>query len=342
MRSPQIACTRRALRLRGPRRAAKGMLAWLFALCLAVPTAAMAQTQAYPDRPIRILLGFTPGGGGDILGRVIAQKLSERMKVAVPFENRAGANGVIAAAAVAKSRADGYTLLFITTSHALNAVSAQDLPYDSLNDLTGITQVASFPNVQVINSNVPAKSLAEFIALLKASPGKYNFASTGVGGATHLAGQAFLMAAGVNMTHVPYQGAGAAMTALRSGEVSAYFGSVVSVRPLIESGLFRALAITSDQRSASLPNVPTMREQGVDVELTSFYGILAPARTPDEVVKKLNENLVAVIKLPDIATRLATEGASPVGSSAEEFNRFFADQVKRLGPLVKAASEAQP
>ena len=318
-----------------PQKIMAGTFAFLAVMLASSLIADDARAQAFPERPVHIVLGFAPGGGADILGRAVAQKLSERLKTAVPFENRAGANSMIAAGFVARAKPDGYTLLLITTSHILSAASGQELPFDPISDFAPIAQLASFPNVLAINSKVPAASLREFLELLKANPGTFNFASTGVGGGTHMAAEAFMQAANSRMVHVPYQGAGPAITALRAGEVSAYFGTVASVKPFVQSGAFKVLGVMADKRSPALPQIPTMKEAGVDVLSDGIYGLLAPAKTPDDIVMKLNTEVGAIMKLPDISARLLADGATPVSSSPSDFRAYLTRQVEQLRPLVK-------
>lgn len=301
-----------------------------------MPLVSMAQ--AFPDRPIRILVGFAPGGGVDILGRLVSQKLSERLKVPVPFENRPGANSMIAAGVVARAKPDGYTLLMITTSHILNAAAGLDLAFDPVGDFSPVAELAAYPNILAINGKVPAGSLREFIALVKANPGNLNFASTGVGGATHMAAEIFMRATNVNMVHVPYQGAGLALTGLRTGEVSSYFGTIASIKPFLDGGIYKVLAVMSEKRSPALPEVPTMREGGVDALSDGMYGVLAPARTSADIVTRLNAELGAIMQMPEFSARLAGEGATPINGSPAAFKAYIASQVAQLGPLVKAAS----
>ncbi|WP_431284532.1 Bug family tripartite tricarboxylate transporter substrate binding protein [Humitalea sp. 24SJ18S-53] len=300
---------------------------------------APAFAQTYPSRPIRIVVGFAPGGAVDTLARLIAQKMGERFGAQAFIENRAGANSSIAAENVARSAPDGYSLLMITTSHVLNAVTPTRAGFDPVASFEPITEIAIVPNVVLVHPSLGVSTLQDFIALAKASPGKYNFASTGVGGATHLAGEAFKQAAGVDITHIPYQGAGPALNALIAGEVDAYFGSVSGAKAFVTSGRVRALAVPSRTRSIAMPEVPTTDEAGLPAFLfDTWYGMLAPARTPRPVVDTLLGQFREIMNLPDVRQRLAAEGAEPVLNSPEAFRAFMEEEIARLRILARHAN----
>jgi tripartite-type tricarboxylate transporter receptor subunit TctC len=305
---------------------------------LAAP-AGQAVAQSYPSRPIRMVVGFAPGGAVDLLARLIAQKMGERFGHHSFVENRPGANSSIAAENVARSTPDGYSLLMITTSHVLNAVAQTRSSFDPVTSFEPVTEIAKVPNVVLVHPSLGVSSLMDFISLLKAAPGRYNYASTGAGGATHLAAEAFKQAAGVNLTHIPYQGAGPALTALIAGEVQAYFGSVSGAKSYVTSGRMRALAVPSRTRSITMPDVPTTAEAGLPSYLfDTWYGMLAPARTPRPVIDTLLSEFREIMALPDVRQRLNTEGAEPVLGSPEAFRDFMAEEIERLRAVVSNAN----
>jgi tripartite-type tricarboxylate transporter receptor subunit TctC len=306
--------------------------------CLALGCPSELLADDYPSRPIRIVVGFAPGGGVDVLARVITQKMSEKYNQAAFVENRAGANSNLAAENVARSPADGYSLLMITTSHLLNAVAGAKSSFDPIGSFAPITEIAQAPNVVLVNPSLGVKTLEELVKIAKAAPGKYNFASTGVGGATHLAGESFKQAAGVNIVHVPYRGAGPALSAVIANEVQAYFGSVTGAKGYVMNGQLRALAVTSLTRSSAMPDVPTSGEAGLpNYEFTSWYGLLAPEKTPPQIIAKLHDQVKEIIQLPEVRQRLDVEGAEPVLSTPDEFRDFMAAEIPKLTVAVKKA-----
>jgi tripartite-type tricarboxylate transporter receptor subunit TctC len=279
--------------------------------CLALGSPSELLADDYPSRPIRIVVGFAPGGGVDVLARVVTQKMSEKYNQAAFVENRAGANSNLAAENVARSPADGYSLLMITTSHLLNAVAGAKSNFDPISSFAPITEIAQVPNVVLVNPSLGVKTLEQLIKIAKTAPGKYNFASTGVGGATHLAGESFKQAAGVNIVHVPYRGAGPALSAVIANEVQVYFGSVTGARGYVTNGQLGALAVTSRTRSSAMPDVPTSGEAGLpNYEFTSWYGLLAPEKTPPQIISKLYDQVKEIIQLPEVRQRLDVEGLS--------------------------------
>jgi tripartite-type tricarboxylate transporter receptor subunit TctC len=306
--------------------------------CLALGCPSELLADDYPSRPIRIVVGFAPGGGVDVLARVITQKMSEKYNQAAFVENRAGANSNLAAENVARSPADGYSLLMITTSHLLNAVSAAKFNFDPIGSFAPITEIAKVPNVVLVNPSLGVNTLQELVEITKASPGTYNFASTGVGGATHLAGESFKQAAGVNIVHVPYRGAGPALAAVIANEVQVYFGSVTGAKGYVMNGQLRALAVASRARSSAMPDVPTSGEAGLPTyEFTSWYGLLAPAKTPSSIIAKLHDQVKEIIQLPDVRQRLDVEGAEPVASTPDEFREFMATEIPKLRVAARDA-----
>src|SRR3954464_14112079 len=282
---------------------------------------AAALAQDYPAKPLRFIVPFPPGGGNDTVARAIAQQMSPALGQPVVIDNRPGAGGSVGADLVAKGPADGYTLFLAGVgSHAVNPNLHARLPYDPVKDFTPITLIASAPSVLVVNPGVPARSVAEFTAYVRANPGKLNYASNGNGSAAQLAAAMYEWMAGVSMFPVPHKGIEPAMTNLLSGEVQLMFGTIVALVPHIQAGKLRALAVTSRRRSALLPDVPTLAESGLaDYQAGSWYGVLAPAGTPPAIVARLHEAIVKAVKAPDVAKRLAAEGAEVIASTPEEF-----------------------
>lgn len=295
-----------------------------------------AQAQNFPTRPVKVVIGYSPGGAVDILGRVVAQKLGERLGVTVIVENRPGATANVAAEYVANAEPDGYTILLATTSHVMQA-DDRKLSFDPIKSFAPITQMAAIPNVIMVNPGVPANNLAELTALFAKNPGKYNFASTGIGGATHLAGELYRRASKTDVVHVPYKGAGAAVNAVVGGEVAVYFGSVSAAKSFASTNKLKVLGVTATKRVKALPDVPTTAEAGLPGFIAAtWYGYLAPAKTPPAIVRKLRDEIAAVLHSPEFVARLETDGGVPVGETPEEFTKFLQDETQRLAPLVKA------
>ena len=315
----------------------RALLAALFLVTLAGTLPALAQE--YPRRAIRLIVPFAPGGGNDTVARVIAQSAGASLGQPMVVDNRAGAGGILGAELAAKSPADGYTLfLGGVGSHAVNPNLHPKLPYDPVKDFTPITLVASAPLVLVVHPSVPARTLAEFTALAKASPGRINYASNGNGSSAQLAAVLYESMAGVQMVHVPYKGLAPALVDLLAGEVQAMFSSVVAIVPNIRAGRLRALAVTGKRRAAALPEVPTLDESGVPgYEAGSWYGILAPAGTPQAVVAKLHEAIVRALAQPEVRERLVSEGAEVIGSTPEAFAAHITAELARMGKLIRDA-----
>ena len=296
-------------------------------------------TAAYPDRPFKLIVPFAPGGGNDTVARLVSERLGSELGQPVIVDNRPGAGGVIGAEAAARAPADGYTLfLGGVGSHAINPNLHKDLSYDPIKDFAPITLVASAPLILVVHPSVPANSVKELVALAKAQPGKLNYASNGNGSSSHLAAVMFASLTGVDMVHVPYKGLSPALTDLLSGQVQLMFSSVVAIVPQVKAGKLRALAVSSKERLSLMPELPTIAESGVTgYESSSWYGILAPAGTPKDVVARLNAALVKVIAQPDVREALAKEGAVPVGNSPEAFGAFIQAEKQRLGNVIRQA-----
>jgi len=297
----------------------------LLALAIGI-VAGIGLASAYPTKPITLIVPFPPGGSTDIVGRVVADGLAKELGQPVVVENRGGAGGTVGTAVAAKATPDGHTLSIGTTStHAVGPATLPKVAFDPVKNFAPITLVAETPYVLVVNNKVPAKTVAELIALVKAQPGKFNYGSAGAGSTTHLAGAMFAHAAGLKMEHIAYNGNGPATTALLSGEVQVLMGSMPAVLNQIKSGAIRVLAVGTVRRSPELPDVPTMQQAGVKgFEASLWLGVVAPAGTPDAIVKQLHAAILKAVKNPDVAKRLRAAGAEPVTSSPKEMG----DQIK--------------
>jgi tripartite-type tricarboxylate transporter receptor subunit TctC len=306
----------------------------LIGACMLHASGAMAQ--AYPNKPVRMIVGFPPGGGTDVVARVISQKLTEWWGQAVTVENRAGATGTIGADAVAKSQADGYTLLMgHVNSHGI-APNLFKLPYDPIKDFAAAAYVGYVPNVLAVHPSIPAKSVKELIALLKANPGKYNYASSGNGSTQHLAGEMFKQLTGTNIVHVPYKGSGDAIKDLLAGVVAMNFDTMPPVMPHIQAGKLRGLAISTPKRLAQLPEVPTFVEEGITgFDVANWYGVMAPAGTSREIIAKLNTDINKAMQVPEVRTRLEGVGTQLKEQSAAEFEAYMKSEVAKYAKLIK-------
>ena len=297
-----------------------------------------ATAQTYPSRTIRLVLPFPAGGPTDILGRILGQKLSEQLGQPVVQDNRPGAGGNLGAEQVAKAPADGYTLLLSSPSISISPSLYKKLSYDPQKDLAPISLVAGIPNVMLLHPSVPAKSLRELIQLAKSRPGKLNFGSGGAGTTNHLASELLKTLAHLDMVHVPYKGSNQAMLALLSGEVDMVVIAVPPAIPQIGAGKVRAIAVLSDKRVPTLPNVPTSKEAGVDHFVVSvWYGILAAGGTPREVVNRLNAELAKIANAPDVKERLAISGIEPLHSTPEQFASFIRSETVRFAKVIQSA-----
>ena len=290
----------------------------------------------YPSHAIHLIVPFAAGGGTDIVGRIIGQKLSETWKQPVVVENRAGGNGTIGAYAVARSAPDGYTLSMITASHSVNVtLQGSKHPYDLLNDFAAVSQVTTQPYVLVVNPGLPMKSMRDLVVLAKASPGKLTYGSSGVGGTSHLAGALLCSLADIEMTHVPYRGGEPAMADVVSGQIDMLFSTRLQSRGFVEAGKLRPLAVTSAHRSPAMPDLPTMQEAGVPgYEVAGWYGMLAPAGTPPAIVDRLNREVVRIVRLPDVAEKIRNDGSEPVGSSPAQFAAHIKAEVEKWRDLI--------
>jgi tripartite-type tricarboxylate transporter receptor subunit TctC len=307
-------------------------------LCSIFVSAAGAQ-EAYPSRPVRFILPFPPGGGTDILGRVISERLAASLGQPVVTENRGGAGGNVGAEAAAHSAPDGYTIVLVAPSLAISPSLYSKLNYDPVKDLAPISLVATVPNVMITNPSVEAKNLQEFIALARARPGAMNFGSGGAGTSNHLAGELFNIVTGAKLVHVPYKGVNLAMQGVLAGEIQLVFIGIPAALPHIKAGKLRALALVAPQRSPALPEVPTAAEAGLkDFEVTTWYGVMTPAGTPRPIVSRLNAELVKIMHMPDVKERLAGMATDPLTSTPEEFAAYLKQEIAKWGDVVRKAN----
>jgi len=305
------------------------------ALILLSTSPAFAQG-TYPTKPIRIISIFAPGGGNDVICRLVAQQLTERLKQQVIVENRVGANGIVGSEAAARSAPDGYTFTLIPSGHTVNASMYKKLPFDSIRDFTPITLVGSGPLVLAVHPSLPAKNVKELIALAKARPGQLTYVSSGVGASGHLAGALFDSMTGTKMVHVPYKGMSLAVSDLMGGQVSMTFGTSLSVIPHVRTGRLRALATTGAQRSPALPDLPTIAESGLPgYEASLWYGFVGPARMPPEIVQRLNTEIAAILAQPDTREKLASQGVDARSTTPDEFARILTADVARWAKVVQ-------
>lgn len=311
-------------------------------LLLAASVAAMAlvgqaHAQAYPGRPIKLLVPFTPGGGTDLLARVVAQKMAEGLGQPIVVENRPGANTLIATEAVARAAPDGYTLIMQTNNLAANPTLYRGkINFDTLKDLAPVALVAGNPHVLVVNPSLPTRDLKEFVALAKAKPGTISFASAGSGTVNHLSGELLKMLAGIDIVHIPYKGSGSVMPDLLGGQVNSLFAAMPTVTGFIKEKKLRPLAVTTARRFAGLPDVPTIRELGYPgYDFSSWFGILAPAGTPKPVIDRLNAEVVKALKDPSVRERLASYEI--FGSTPDEFGSFIRAEIDKAAGIIKAS-----
>jgi tripartite-type tricarboxylate transporter receptor subunit TctC len=306
------------------------LLALAVLLALTVPAKA-----EYPDRPVRLIIPFPPGGSNDVVGRLVANQLSEKLGHKVYVDNRGGAGGVLGTEAAAAAAPDGYTLLIISIAHAVNP-ALYKLNYDPIKSFTPISILATGPNVLVVNPQLPVKNVKELLALAKEKPGALDYASAGVGSFQHLGGELFKLTAGVNLQHVPYKGGGPAMQDVVAGHVKVMFSSLVQTTPFIQSGQLRALGTGGAKRNPVLPDVPTIAEAGVPGYVAdNWWGIMAPAGTPKEIVDKLYRDVQATLKSPELTAAFDREGAAAVSMSTDEFAHYIEAEIAKWGRVVK-------
>ena len=300
----------------------------------------LAHGQAYPAKPITLIIPFPPGGSTDIVGRIAADGMARELGQAFVVDNRGGAGGAIGAKAIADAAPDGYTLGIATVStHVVNPVVRRDLPYDPLKDFTLISQIAAVPNVVSIHPGVPARNMSEFLDYARENPGKLNFGTPGAGSLGHLIGETFKYSAKVDMTHVPYRGAGPALNDALGGQVQVLFDNLPSSLPHIQAGKLRALAVASEKRVPALPEIPTFAEVGLPlVNDPSWFGLIAPARLPAELSAKVHAALVQALKQPEVIKRLNTAAAAPVGNSPAAFRQIVADALDNTRKIAREAN----
>jgi len=296
----------------------------------------IARAQTYPTRPVRIVVGFAPGGANDIIARLIGQWLSERLGQSFVIDNRPGANSNIATEAVVRASPDGYMLLMAGPQHAINATFYEKLNYNFLRDIVLVGSISRELNAMVVHPSFPAQTVPQFIAYAKANPGKINMGSAGIGSSPHLYGELFKMMTGVNMLHVPYRGGGPALTDLLGGQVQVVFATVPSSVEHIRAGKLRALAVTAAIRSEALPDIPTMGEFLPGYEASSVYGLGAPRNTPVEIIDKLNKEINAALADPKMKVRLAELGGTVLPGSPADFGKLIAEETEKWGKVIRA------
>ena len=308
----------------------KRLAALALLLALTAPAAA-----GYPDHPVRLIVPFPPGGSNDVVARLVAKQLSEKLGQQVIVDNRGGAGGVLGTEGAATAAPDGYTLLIISIAHAVNP-ALYKLSYDPIKSFTPISILATGPNVLVVNPSLPVKTVAELVALAKQKPGELDYASAGIGSFQHLGGELFKLTAGVNLQHIPYKGGGPAMADVVAGHVKIMFSSLVQTTPFIQSGQLRALGTGGSKRNPVLPDVPTIAEAGVPgYEANNWWGIMAPAGTPKEIVDRLYRDIQEVLKSPELTRAFDREGAAVVTMTTEEFTKYIENEIVKWGRVVK-------
>ena len=310
---------------------------WLIVVASVLMAGAPAHAQ-YPNKALRLIIPYPPGGGTDTLGRIFGQKLAEVVAQQVIIDNRPGAGANIGAEIAAKTAPDGYTLLMGNIAHAINVSLYAKLSYDFARDFAPVSLLASTPNILVVHPSVPAKSVKELVALAKARPGQLDFASSGGGSSAHLAAELFNMMANVKMNHVPYKGGGPAVIALVGGQVSVGFATTPSVLPQVKAGRLRGLAVTSAQRSPATPDLPTISEAGLPgYDAGTWYGMLVPAGTPKDIIARLHAESIKLLKLPDVKERLDIAGFEAIGTSPEQFGTYIRSEIEKWAKVVKAS-----
>jgi tripartite-type tricarboxylate transporter receptor subunit TctC len=306
-------------------------------LCgVALLAAGAALAQTYPAKPVRMIVGFAPGGGTDVTARAIVQPLSEGLGQRVVIDNRPGANGVVGTELTAKAPPDGYTILMVNSGHTVNPGMYQKLPYDTIRDFAPITLVALLSNVLTVHPSLPAKTVPEFVRLAKAKPGAINYGSGGHGASSHLGMELFKKATGTDIVHVPYKSGGLSVTALLAGEVAVSFNTIPSAANYVKAGRLRALGVSSVQRSLSMPGVPTIAEQGYPgFSASGLAGLVAPAGTPNEAIERIHVEVVKLLKQPKVMEQSVMLGMDPVGSSPAEFAQFIKTDMDKWTKLTR-------
>jgi tripartite-type tricarboxylate transporter receptor subunit TctC len=315
---------------------------YMLGACIALVAAGAFAQQNYPTRTVRLVVPSSPGGGTDITARILAPKLAEYLGQQVIVENRPGAGTMIGGEAVARAAPDGYTLLMGISTLAINPAIYKKVPYDAIRDLAPISQAVALSNVLVTHPSLPPRTLREFIAFAKARPGQLNFASAGVGTSPHLSFELFLVMTGLKITHIPYKGSGPGVVDLVAGHVPMMMPNMLSAQPHIKAGRLRALGVTGTRRASGAEDIPTIAEAGVPgYEAVQWYGVLAPAATPRDIINRLHSQVVRALQSEDVKKRLQADGADPVGSSPEQFAAFLRAETDKWARVVKAAGIKQ-
>jgi tripartite-type tricarboxylate transporter receptor subunit TctC len=301
-----------------------------------------SKADVYPNKPVRMVVPFAPGGGTDVVGRIIAQRLTEVWPYPIVVDNRPGAGSTVGTALTARAVPDGYTIGAVSMSLAINTSLYRSLPYHPIKDFTHIGMLARAPNILVVHPSVPARSVKELVAFAKTKPGQLNYSSSGVGGTSHLSGEVFSNATGINIVHIPYKGAGPAMTALLSGEAQIMMATAPVALAQMKANRVRALGVSSRQRTALAPALPTIGEGGFPgVETDTWYGMIAPAGTPNAIVMRINSDIARVLKQPEVRALFEQQGAEPDTGTPQEFKAFIASEVIRWEKIIKAAKIEQ-
>jgi tripartite-type tricarboxylate transporter receptor subunit TctC len=308
---------------------------WLIAIAAMTSASAQEAPSKYPTKPIRIIVGFAAGGGNDIIARVFGQKLSESLGQPVIVENKPGGGAIVATEYVAKSPPDGYTLLMSASGISINPAVYAKLPYDAVNDFVAVSELGSFPLIMIVNASSPIKSVAELVAYAKANPDKMNYASSSA--SFQLVTELFKQKTGAPMQVIPYKSANESVLAVISGQVTTTIADAGPVTGQVKSGTARALAVAAPKRMEDLPDVPTLKEAGVDVDAVLWSGIFVPKATPPEIVRKIEGELMRIARLPDVVARLKPLGIDTIGNSSEEFTKILADDIARWGEVARAA-----
>lgn len=299
---------------------------------------AQAAPAGYPSRPVRLVVPFAPGGTNDVIGRIVAEKLSDRLGQPFVVDNRAGANSVVGSEIVARATPDGHTLLIVAAGFAVNPSLRNKLPYDSLRDFAPVGLVGGGPYLMVVHPSVPAKTVNEFVGWVKSRPGQVNYASVGLGSPPHLAAELLKATAGIDMQHVPYKGGGAVLPDLIAGRVSLFFGSISTLGPQVQGGKVRAIAVTTTRRSSAMPDVPTFIESGLaGYEVNGWYGLLLPGKSPRAIVNRLNAELRHVLNDADTRKRFAQRGMDPLPGTAEQFAALIRSEIPKWAKVARAA-----
>lgn len=308
-------------------------------LATAVPLGALAQSSAYPDKPVKFLVPYPPGGGTDVIARIVQERFSALLGQQVLIENKGGAGGSLGSEIVARAASDGYTVLFTLSSHTINPAIFPKLSFDTVKDFDPIGTVASLPQILVANPQVPANTVAELIALAKAKPGSLSYASVGNGSPGHLAGELLKLRTGTQMTHIPYRGGGPAVTDVIGGQVPLLWVSIPAAAQFVKAGKLKALGVSTLKRSAAFPDVPTMQEAGItDFEVDSWYAMFVPARTPKPVIERLNRVLNTIVAEPAIREKLLAQGAEGVGGTADALGKIVAAELPKWAKLARDAN----